>query len=292
MRKVIKSTDDMAILKVNDTMHAHFASVDAFIRYNAEESRCDCMNTDSNWTHHTDGARMIEYITTRTMNDDIMERLNAQLELDVTGLKGEDNVDVLTLDDSGFMCDMASYFAGEEQCMFNINQQYGDAKTVWLTSSIVSCANVSAETMVNRGVALIRAVKTLQAHNYSVGLATYCHGSKYPNNVFITTVVKRPDEPLNETLVAAAFAHPSYFRTLTHNTAARITNQDSGGMSDTSRPTHEMFKESFLDSGTVGILSASFLYQDAETPEKAEEWITAEVEKLIEQQQQENEAAA
>jgi len=140
---------------------------------------------------------------------------------------------------------------------------------------------VAAEVMTNRGVALIRAVKTLQTAGYSVGLVAYLYG-KAKSNTLVNVVVKTPDEPLNETLVAAAFAHPSFFRTLGHNVAAKL-NGCNGGMNSLKKPANDLFKDSFIDSEQLVILDGCFEYKDCETPYRAEQWIINEIETAIEQ---------
>lgn len=276
---IITATNDTAIMKDDTgTKYAHFASVDAFTEYNDKEYCKNTYDKESSWTLNTKGKKMVNIINTRNMQNSIMERLNGAVELsDMDRLKNDTLTNEVVMSESGFICDMNAYYSGEDDCMINMDYAVKPAKTMWLGSSIISQGGVRPDSMINRGVALIRAVKTLQTSGYNVGLVAYIHGSNSGRKSLVTVVVKQPDEPLNENSVAAAFAHPSFFRTLGHNAVARLNNSDYGGMNQLPTPTKEQFEGAFLDESQLTILNGTFEYSDALTEEIAVNWIKTEL---------------
>jgi hypothetical protein len=278
---LVTASHDVAIYSDKLLKSAHFASLDAFCEYNGVE-HSNCMTKSNAWTEYASGKKMIELIQSRNMPKKIMERLNGAVEL--TGLDCltvEAPQQTVTLSEAGFMPDMNAYYSGEDEYMINMETVTTQSRTIWLASSIISSGGVTAEAMTNRGVALIRAVKTLQTAGYSVGLVAYLYGNA-GSNTLVNVVVKTPDEPLNETLVAAAFAHPSFFRTLGHNVVAKL-NGCNGGMNSLKKPPSDLFKDSFINSEQLVILDGCFEYKDCETPYRAEKWIINEIETAIEQ---------
>ena len=278
---LVTASHEVAIYSDRILKAAHFASLDAFCDYNDAE-HSSCMTTNNSWTEYATGKKMIELIQSRDMPNKIMKRLNGAVELNgLDCLTVEAPQQTVTLSEAGFMPDMTAYYSGEDEYMINMATVTTQSRTIWLASSIISSGNVTAEAMINRGVALIRAVKTLQTAGYSVGLVAYLYGNA-KSNTLVNVVVKTPDEPMNETLVAAAFAHPSFFRTLGHNVAAKL-NGCNGGMNSLKKPSNELFKDSFIDSEQLVILDGCFEYKDCETPYRAEQWIINEIETAIEQ---------
>jgi hypothetical protein len=278
---LVTASHDVAIYSDKLLKSAHFASLDAFCDYNDVE-HSNCMAKSNAWTEYASGKKMIELIQSRNMPKKIMARLNGAVEL--TGLDCltvEAPQQTVTLSEAGFMPDMNAYYSGEDEYMINMETVTTQSRTIWLASSIISSGGVTAEAMTNRGVALIRAVKTLQTAGYSVGLVAYLYGNA-GSNTLVNVVVKTPDEPLNETLVAAAFAHPSFFRTLGHNVVAKL-NGCNGGMNSLKKPPSDLFKDSFINSEQLVILDGCFEYKDCETPYRAEKWIINEIETAIEQ---------
>lgn len=280
---IITATNDTAIMKDDtQTKYAHFASVDAFTEYNDKEYCKSTYDTDTSWTLRTKGLKMVNIINTRGMQDSIMERLNGAIELpDMDRLKNNALTNEVVMAESGFICDMNAYYAGEDDCMINMDYAVKPAKTIWLASSIISQGDVRPDSMINRGIALIRAVKTLQTSGYNVGLVAYIHGSSSGCKSLVTVVIKQPHEPLNENSVAAAFAHPSFFRTLGHNAVARLNNSVCGIMNKLPTPTVEQFEGAFLDESQLTILNGKFDYSDALTEEIAVDWIKAELNKAL-----------
>ena len=294
--KLDYATHDTAIYNGIGKTAAHFNSIHAFAEYAGIKEHCEsCFNRCDRWTAEASGKDMYNFIEQVKMPSDIMRRLDADIELeDIDGLQGNQLTPTVVFCEDGFMCDTTAFYAGEEDCMLNFDNTMQRTKTIWLASSIISSGLVSAETMINRGVALIRATKTLQKHGYNVGLVVYIHGGNIASNnkMLLSVAVKRPEEALNETIIAAAFAHPSFFRTLGHNATAKLNKASYGSMMSLPTPTREQFKGSFINPDDLHILDGNFNYSDCKTPEKAEQWIKNGLAKIMLEIENNQQAAA
>lgn len=294
LQLLIETGLDYAVYHTEDnkSKEVHFNSVDAFIRYSTDAKHCESYNRKDDWTYNTTGSQVAAMVLNRAAKHELLKMIDHSIELDDINLTTTTTAPTLAYDESGIFCDVNAYLAGEEDCMLNLIDKPQQSKTIWIASDIMSWGAVSAKTMVNRGVALMRAVKTLQALNYSVGLMAYIHGDNNNTKVLASIVVKRPDEPLNESLLVTTFCHPAFFRAVGHNCIAKLNkrNGNSGSMNPVNTDS-ATFKRSYADHTELHVLKCSFDYDDAGTPQIAENWIKQELNKIATKQDQQQYAA-
>ena len=117
-------------------------------------------------------------------------------------------------DECGLMLDTNAYFQGEEMNMINIDMVQSVKPIIWIACSVGASCNQGNAYFINRGIALIKTVHALERAGVSVGLVGYSisKDSDSGDRSVITTVIKQPENSLDEATLINVFAHAGVFR--------------------------------------------------------------------------------
>lgn len=280
---IVHKEAGQVIYKDNNYYRGHFESVDDYMQFVStktddaykNERIADYMYMDDDdWLGGMSGREMQKHIGERTLCKSMQKRLQdgyKVLPINTTVEPTQENG--VFLDQTGITCDMGAYYAGEDNCMINYDLHTEQRPTVWIAQNIICRAGADTQNFINRGFALVNAIKTLQAQNINVGVVAYIHG-KNDKDILVSIVVKKPEEALNVPLVTNTLAHPCFFRALGHAATCKISVQNEGGMSARNYTKPEEFKLSFADADNMLVLTSDFGLEGYESEEQALDNIT------------------
>lgn len=192
--------------------------------------------SNNKWNGSVNGAQFRDQLAQFTAPDDLRLLVNKANKLQLPPMSttvAEQNEQQILMDESGFLCDMNSYYAGEENCMLSIDETPIERPLIWIACSFGGTSNIEPEQFNNRGIALICAVHALERAGVSVGVLGYSYASigGGQGSINQTVVVKNAGEPLDEITMINMFARPCTLRGLGFAVRAAVTNDDEMGSS-------------------------------------------------------------
>lgn len=203
---------------------------------------------------------------------------------------------------SGLFFDVADVLAGVPECYFYKNEKK-ETREIQLNISITGAYDVPADTLHNRGAAILALVQTLQAENWRVKLSLYCALLDYPiggNDKKPGYTICRIDldtRPLDVSELSLILAHPGFMRRICLATAETTEqNPNLGGYGGGTLKMSDYKLRDFSDETKTQILQAAIPASENSlnfleyvtksdtqfnTPESAAKWVQNQLDTLV-----------
>jgi len=274
MNTNIRSVDRAAL--------SHFDNIGEWLAY-AETGGDRHAKISDDFTNYTTAAQYGARIKSNDAPQVIKQKIQNALE--VSAPEQIKEVELLDIyhDEAGLFVDMTAYTMGESDCMVNFDIISAERRTLWIVAPFGASAMASDTLFANRGVALIRAVKHLQASGIDVGVVGYstCSTGAHGGGVSLhtqTVVIKQPQNELAESDFINVFATCNALRSVGFGVRCADI-KDSNGATETIPLAHLV--GSTLEHEQVLIIEADPTMSNFKTAQKSEQFILEQVNKAL-----------
>jgi hypothetical protein len=208
--------------KDNETLTNHFDKIADWLNV-AEGAQCQYFRNRANdFNGYCTGEELVYRFKNNTAPVKVKDRVREALAVTAhTHVIRQPTIE-LYHDEYGITCDVTAFTMGEEHCMINLDIQEVEKRAVWIACSFGATSGVDDKQFCNRGIALIRAVKYLQAMDISVGIVGYSacttnqstQDDKDISRHVQTIIAKQPQNELNEAELINMFTAAATLRTI------------------------------------------------------------------------------
>ena len=261
---------------------SHFDSLAEWMQYAASVD-CKFARMSDDFTNYTTGKEFTDRIKANNAPESLKARVRDALEVSAPEQVKEVELFDIYHDQAGLFVDMTAYTMGEQDCMVNFDIVNAPRRTLWIIAPFGAYASATDAQFANRGVALIRAVKHLQASGVDVGVMGYSTCTTDTNNTYAsihtqTVIVKHPQNELAESDFINVFATCNALRSVGFAVRKADMNCERGS-TQTMLKTH--LKGSALEHEKVLLIEADQQMINFRAPEKAEKFIMNQVNKEL-----------
>ena len=208
--------------KENETLMNHFDGVSEWLGIASASNAGYFNGRPTSFNGNCSGEDLVRRFKNNTAPANVKEKVRDALAVTAqTHITTQPEIN-LYHDEYGITCDVTAYMMGEEHCMINLDIQDVEKRAVWIACSFGATSGVEDSQFCNRGIALIRAVKYLQAQDISVGIVGYSacttnqetKDGKNINRHVQTVITKQPQNELNEADLINMFTAAATLRTI------------------------------------------------------------------------------
>lgn len=166
-----------------------------------------------------------------------------------------------------------AYAAGVPEDMMVPNDEGASNQKpiVRISVNIAASGSVSADSIINRGAAIVALIDKIQSEGQRVELIAVLHADQGRENFAASITVKRPEEPVDMDRVAFAFAHPSMLRRCLFRVMEFSCKRYVSGYG---RPDHfpELLKDSDMNIRPIGTGDPAYRDRDSAIDKVQELW--------------------
>jgi len=267
--------------KIGDAVVSHFDNISEWMEY-AATSNCTYARMSNKFTNFATGKEFTDRIKANSAPESLKTRVRDALEVSAPEQVKEVELFDIYHDQAGLFVDMTSYMMGEQDCMVNFDIISAARRTLWIVAPFGAYASATPEQFANRGIALIRAVKHLQASGVDVGVMGYSscstHGNQYASNHTQTVIVKHPQNELAESDFINIFATCNALRSVGFG-VRKADIYCERGSTETMLKAH--LKGSSLEHEQVLLMDADSAMYNFKTSAKAESFMIDQVNKAL-----------
>jgi len=259
---------------------SHFDNISEWLEY-AETGGDRHANVADDFTNYTTAAQYTARIKSNEAPQAIKQKVQNALEVSAPEQIKEVELFDIYHDEAGLFVDMTAYTMGESDCMVNFDIISAERRTLWIVAPFGAYAMASDTLFANRGVALIRAVKHLQASGIDVGVVGYSTCSTSAGGVSLhtqTVVIKQPQNELAESDFINIFATCNALRSVGFGVRCADI-KDSKGATETIPLAHLV--GSTLEHEQMLIIEADPRMENFKTAQKSEQFILEQVNKAL-----------
>ena len=266
---------------IDNAAVSHFDNINEWMEY-AARSNCAYARRSDEFTNYTTGKEFTDRIKANNAPESLKARVRDALEVSAQEQVKEVELFDIYHDQAGLFVDMTAYTMGEQECMVNFDIVNAPRRTLWIVAPFGAYASATDAQFANRGVALIRAVKHLQASGVDVGVMGYSscstHDNQYAGKHTQTVIVKHPQNELAESDFINVFATCNALRSVGFG-VRKADIECERGSTQTMLKTH--LKGSALEHEKVLLIEADQQMINFRSPEKAEKFIMNQVNKEL-----------